>query len=205
MRQPSRRDVVRSLAALSPSGLASCLGGDQGAATERPSTAETDCTTVETARQTATADDPTVTISDDCTAAEVPRPTDAATSPRAYPAAPDDLATSSVRTFVEAYETAYQYNRHLADNPRKIGRLNGLSVHVAESQVTVESEAEPRLVSVVVSGQASTHITGDAGPGSSTPETPTVTPLPAGHWPFESSYLVSERGLRRGGLVVECW
>lgn len=203
MLQPSRRDLVRSLAALHVGGLAGCLGGTPGAATDRPSTAAPDRATAEPTRPTTATDDPPETIADDCTAAEVPRPTDAATSPREYPAAPDDLSTSSVRAFVEAYETAYQYNRHLADNPRKIGRLNSLSVYVAESEVTVESEADPRLVSVVVSGQASTSITGRSG--AATPETPTVTPLPTAHWPFETAYLVSERGVRREGRVVECW
>jgi hypothetical protein len=135
-----------------------------------------------------------------CSATPPPAPTDAAAEPRSYPERPSDLTTGSVETFLQQYETAYQYNDALAANPDKIGRTNELTVYVS----TVSVEPEDGRFTAEVSGQLQSDIV-DPEPGTRTPATPTETPLPVGRGPFESSYEVTDRRLRRNGVVVECW
>ena len=55
-----------------------------------------------------------------------------------------------------------------------------------------------------VSGQYESDFL-DTSASTVTPETPTETPLSAGHGPFEASYVLTERLLRREGVVHECW
>lgn len=141
---------------------------------------------------------PTETVADDaCSASAPPTPTDAATGPKSYPEKPRELTRGSVGSFVKAYERAYQYNSMLAEHPDTIGHLNDLNVSVNEVTVT----AEDGTFVVRVSGQANTGITTDDDDAA----TPTRTPLPMGHWPFETTYTVSDRFVRREGTVHECW
>jgi hypothetical protein len=132
-----------------------------------------------------------------CTATEPPKPTSAAAEPRDYPEAPAELTTRTVESFVAAFERAYQYNRALADDPRKIGRLNELDVRV--SQTTVESDGS--AFTVEVSGSSYFSIATSEGPEK---PTPTVTPLPMGRRPFGASYVVTPASVRRDDTVVRC-
>lgn len=193
----SRREFLRALSAWTSVAVAGCTGRFERA----PAAADSSPTGTTTTTTTAV-----------CDAGTVPKPTSAGTDPREYPERPARLTGARVREFVAAYETAFQYNRALADHPRKFGRLNGLSVSVAETRVVVETESETRRFSVEVSGQLNTSIGGesdlDSNADDSTavaPETPTVTPLPSGHYPFETSYLVTDRFLRRESVTVACW
>jgi hypothetical protein len=146
--------------------------------------------------QSGTTDTPT----DTCTAHEPPPPTDGATSPRSYPDRPSELTAETVEKFLTAYETAYQYNDALAANPNKIGRTNAITVRIQSVSVT----SEPDGFTATVSGQFQSDII-DAEPSTTTPETPTETPLPMGHGPIEASYTVTERKLSRESTVRECW
>ena len=86
----------------------------------------------------------------------------------------------------------------VSEHPEKIGRLNDLDVSINEVSV----KREEGQFSIEMSGQANTGITtGSSDSGG----TPTQTPLPMGHFPFEAAYTVSERGVRREGTVYECW
>jgi hypothetical protein len=86
----------------------------------------------------------------------------------------------------------------LAAHPDKYGHTNELTVRVREVDVEVDGDR----YTAAVSGQLQTDFAeGDGG----TPETPTETSLPAGHGPFEASYVVTERWLRRDGTTLECW
>jgi hypothetical protein len=134
---------------------------------------------------------------DSCSASAPPAPTDAAADPKPYPEKSNDLTRESVGSFVESYERAYQYNAMLAEYPEKIGRLNDVDVSINESTVT----AEDGRFAVEVTGQTNTGITAD----SDDPATPTQTPLPIGHRPFDAAYTVAERFVRREGIVRECW
>lgn len=136
----------------------------------------------------------------DCTATDPPAPTDAATDPEPYPERPDELTRASLESFLAEYEAAYQYNDALAANPRKIGRTNELTVYV--ETVTVEADGDGFAANV--EGQLQSDIV-DRTPATTTPATPTDTPLPMGHGPFEAGYEASERALWREDVVVECW
>ncbi|MDX1746366.1 MAG: hypothetical protein R3324_10550 [Halobacteriales archaeon] len=107
------------------------------------------------------------------------------------------LTSESVRSFVETYERTYRYNEMLAEYPEKIGRLNDVDVSILE--VTVDTD--DGTFTTNVSGQVNTGITTDG----SDEGTPTQTPLPMGHLPFDVSYAVSERLVERKGVVYECW
>lgn len=141
----------------------------------------------------------TATPTDTCSATAPPDPTDAATSPRSYPDRPPTLTTDTLTEFLGAYERAYRYNDALAADPNKIGRTNELTVRVRSVSVT----SDPDQFTATVSGQLQWDIIDTED--TSTPETPTETPLPMGHGPFEASYVVTDRKLRREGVVVECW
>ena len=184
----TRRALLGAVGALTSAG---CLGrreGDDPTPTETPTRTPT-----ETPTRT-----PTGTATDDaCTAASPPHPADAAAAPKPYPEKPDGLTRDSVSSFVEAYERAYQYNSMLADHPDKFGRLNDLDISILEVTVTVDDGT----FVVDVSGQANTGITADGDEAA----TPTRTPLPTGHWPFEAAYTVTDRVVRREGVVRECW
>lgn len=168
--------------------LAACIGGAgtvfAGCLSEQPATADT----------------PTETPTETCTAQDPPAPSDAATPPRSYPDRPAQLTKETVKEFLNAYETAYQYNDALAANPNKIGRTNEITVRIRSVSVT----SEPDGFTATVSGQFQSDII-DAEPSTTTPETQTETPLPMGHGPVEASYTVTERKLRREGIVRECW
>jgi hypothetical protein len=180
-----RRELLGVLSALCGVAVGGCVGESGG--TPRAGTAS-----------------PVGTASTDCDAADVPNPTSAAADPREYPDRPERLTRERVRTFVSAYERAFQYNRRLADDPDKLGRLNSLSVHVGETRVETDTDTDHQRFVVDVSGQVSTGIR-DVDSTGATPATPTVTPLPMGHRPFETQYVVTERFLCRDGVVVACW
>lgn len=171
----SRRRLLAACSGIAGSLLTGCLSG-----TASDPDAATDGTT------------------ESCSASEPPRPTDATAEPRSYPERPTELTTDSVEAFVRAYERAYQYNAELADNPVKIGRTNEFTVSV--HSITVTSNGG--RFAAEVSGQLQWDILDS---GAATPETPTETPLPMGHGPFEASYVVTARTLRRDGVVVDCW
>lgn len=135
---------------------------------------------------------------DSCSASDPPAPTDGAASSRTYPDRPDELTVESVRSFLESYESVYQYNAALRENPEKLGRTNDVTVYVRSVSVASEDN------------QFTAHVEGELQweiiePGTTTPETPTETPLPMGHGPFEASYVVQNSELRRGAVTVECW
>jgi hypothetical protein len=173
----SRRQLLTAGAGAAGIVLAGCLSGQSG-----------------------TTDVPTDTSTETCTAQPPPAPTAAATSPRSYPARPAALTTETVAEFLEAYETAYQYNDALAANPNKIGRTNELTVRIQSVSVTPERDG----FAADVRGQFQSSIV-DVDSSTSTPETPTGTPLPMGRGPVEASYRVTERKLLREGVVRECW
>lgn len=147
-----------------------------------------------------TRDTSTATPTETCAAQDPPAPTDAATTPRSYPDRPVELTTETVEEFLKGYETAYQYNDALAANPNKIGRTNQITVRIHSVSVT----SQPDGFTANVSGQFQSDII-DSGTPTTTPETPTETPLPMGHGPVEASYTVTERTLSREGVVLECW
>jgi len=178
---PSRRRVLASVAGVAGLALAGCLSGTSPG-TDTGSTTPSDTTT------------PTET----CSAADPPAPTDAATAPRSYPDRPSELTAEAVQSFLETYESAYQYNTELREHPEKLGRTNGLTVYVSE--VSVESEDDQ--FTGTVEGQLNWEI---ADRGTTTSGTPTETPLPIGHRGFETSYVVGNRELRREAATVECW
>ncbi|AXG09424.1 hypothetical protein [Haloplanus rubicundus] len=189
----TRRALLGSVCALA--GTAGCLGNPGGS--ESTPTQVGTPTRTPTGTPTRT---PTETVTDDaCTAAAPPRPSDAAAAPKPYPEKPDELTRDSVSSFVEAYERAYQYNEMLAAYPDMIGRRNDLDISVNEVTVTV-ADGE---FTVDVTGQANTGITADGDEAATA--TPTRTPLPMGHWPFEATYTVTDRFVRRAGVVHECW
>jgi hypothetical protein len=126
-------------------------------------------------------------------------PTTAPTDPKRYPERPSRLTTETVRSFVEPYERAYQYNAELADHPAEIGRRNELDVDVQETTVEVGGDR----FTVRVSGDRYLSITDHDH--TTTPATATPTPLPIGRRPFSATYVVSSRRVRREGVVVECW
>jgi hypothetical protein len=180
----TRRALLGSVCTLV--GVTGCLGS--------PGESESTPTGTGTVTRTRT---PTETATDDaCSASNPPAPTDAAAAPKSYPRKPSDLTRDSVGSFVEAYERAYQYNSTLAEYPDKIGRLNDLDISINEVTVTVEDG----VFVADISGQANTGITVDGGA-----ESQTQTPLPMGHRPFEAAYTVSDRFVRREGVVYECW
>ena len=186
MRSTTRRALLGSVCALA--GIAGCLGDPSGS--ESPASPASPS---ETRTRT-----PIQTVSENsCSASTPPAPTDAAADPKPYPGKPSGLTHESVGSFVEAYERAYQYNDMLAEHPDKIGRLNDLDISVSEVAVTVDDGR----FAADVSGQANTGITADVDDAA----TPTRTPLPMGHWPFETSYTVTEQFVRRAGIVHECW
>jgi hypothetical protein len=132
-------------------------------------------------------------VTDDaCTATTPASPTDSAAEPEPYPGKPDELTRESV----EAYERARRYNEMLAAYPDVIGRRNDPDSSVNEVTVTVVDGE----FTVEVTGQATTGIT----VGDDEVATPTRTPLPMGHWPFEAMYTVTDRFVRREGVVREC-
>ncbi|WP_372912030.1 hypothetical protein [Salinigranum sp.] len=178
----SRRDLLTSGVATGVVVLAGCAGSLDGSSSPTPAAGS--------------GSGPSTT--DGCTATDPPVPTSAATAPRAYPERPTTFAGDTVRSFVQAYEKAYQYNAALAEDPQKVGRLNELEVAVSET--TVESADDPFTVSV--SGNRYYRI---STPGASDTPTPTVTPLPRGRRPFDVSYVVTPTFLRREDVVVECW
>lgn len=137
------------------------------------------------------------TATDSCTASEPPKPSNAAGTPRSYPSKPDELTAETVVSFAAAYEKAYRYNEALAEYPDKMGRTNDADISIQEPT----ADAADGGYAVEVSGQVNYQIL-DA---TETPETPTETPLPMAHQPFETAYVVTDRRLRREGVVVECW
>jgi hypothetical protein len=173
MSSHSRRSLLAAAAGLSVAACAGCLGGVGGSATTPNSSA-------------------------DCSDPERPNPTSAGAEPRDYPEAPAELTTETVREFVSAFERAYQYNSALADDPGKIGTLNGLEVAVGETTV----EAEGSTFTASVSGDLYYSI---ETPESTETPTPTVTPLPMGRGEFSASYVVSPDAVRREERVVHCW
>lgn len=189
--------------------LAACIGAAgtvfAGCLSEQPGTKDTPKVTptgpTDTLKDTPTssAGTPTDTLTETCIAQEPPAPTDAATSPRSYPDRPAELTTESIKEFLEAYETAYQYNDALSANPNKIGRTNEITVRIHSISVS----SEPERFTANVSGQFQSDIINAGTP--KTPETPTETPLPMGHGPVEASYTVKKRKLSREGVVLECW
>ncbi|WP_254279357.1 hypothetical protein [Haloarcula marina] len=177
---PTRRRLLTVCGCLGASVVAGCLGA--------PSDTGGTGTTDDTATPT--------TSPEDCLPAERPAPSDASSSPRPYPDRPDELTAETVETYVRAFERAYRYNSALADDQRKVGRTNAVTVSVAD--VAVESTADG--FAATVSGAVRWEIL-DA---ESTPETPTATPLPMGQRPFEASYTVASGTVRRDGVVVAC-
>lgn len=174
---PSRRRFLVACTGTAGALFAGCISGTRGGTgTDTPS--------------------PTAT----CSAKDPPAPTDAATSPQSYPDRPSELTTETVRQFLREYESAYQYNHALAANPDKIGRTNEFTVHVQ----SVSVDTNDGQLTAEVSGQLQSDII-DHGTGTTTPETTTETPLPMGHGPFEASYVVTDRELRRDSVIVECW
>lgn len=174
---PSRRRLLVACTGTAGAMFAGCLSGPSGG------------TDTETTSPTTT-----------CSATAPPAPTDAATSARSYPDRPPELTTETVRGFLTEYERAYQYNDALAANPDKIGRTNEFAVDVRS--VSIENDDDQ--FTAEVGGQLRSDIV-DSGTGTTTPETPTETPLPMGHGPFETSYVMTGRELRREAVVVECW
>lgn len=132
-----------------------------------------------------------------CSATPPPEPTDAATAPEPYPERPAELSKSAVESFLEAYEEAYRYNDALAASPNKVGRTNEITITVRSVSVTADGDS--RFNATVTVRFESDFI----DPATAT--TPTETPLPAGHGTFETAYVVTDRFLRREGVVVECW
>lgn len=174
MTRHSRRGILATVAGLGVAACAGCAGSFEGGSDTTPSP------------------------STDCSDPERPNPTSAPVSPRDYPEAPAELTTETVREFVSAFETAYQYNSALADDPGKIGTLNELEISVEAT--TVESEASEFTVSV--SGNLYYSI---VTPDSTETPTPTVTPLPMGRGEFSASYVVTPGAVRREEAVVHCW
>lgn len=104
----------------------------------------------------------------------------------------------TVQSFLETYERVYQYNAALREYRKKLGRTNDLTVYVR----SVSVESENNQFTATVEGELQWGI---IEAGTTTPETPTETPLPMGHGPFEASYVVQSSELRRGEVTVECW
>jgi hypothetical protein len=173
----TRRAVLASVAGVGATAVAGCAGESGGG----PGT-------------TATASGATTT---DCSATAPPKPTSAGAPPKEYPDAPSELTAETVESFVGDFERAYQYNRALAADPEKIGRLNTLEIGVSET--TVESDGGTFTVSVEGSRYYSIATPEEAG----TP-TPTVTPLPMGRAPFSASYVVTPTAVRREDTTVRC-
>lgn len=173
----SRRRLLSACIGAAGPFFAGCLSEQPGATDKHPDT-------------------PTET----CTAQDPPAPIDGATSPRSYPDRPAELTSYTVKEFLTAYETAYQYNDALAANPNKIGRTNEITISIQSVSVTSESDG----YTATVSGQFQSDII-DLETSTTTPETPTETPLPMGHGPIEASYTVTEPKLSREGIIRECW
>jgi hypothetical protein len=192
---PTRRALLGAACALV--GSTGCLGSRDGSESTPTGTPARTSTRTEAESETETGTGTETATDDTCSAAAPPAPTDAAAEPKPYPERPSELTRDAVASFVEAYERAYQYNSMLAEHPDAIGRRNDVDISVNEVTVT----ADGGTFTVRVSGQANTGIT----TGGDEPETPTQTPLPMGHWPFETAYTVSERFVRREGTVHECW
>lgn len=129
-----------------------------------------------------------------------PMPTDAAAEPKRYPDKPTSLSAGSVERFVADYEPAYRYNEALAASPDLVGRTNEITVEVD----SVTADRRNGGFSVEVTGEQESDFL-DPTPRAETPETATRTPLPAGHGPFETRYIVTERHVERDGVTVECW
>jgi hypothetical protein len=178
---PSRRRVLASVAGVGGLALAGCLS-ETPAGTDTATTTPTD----------------TATPTETCSAGEPPAPEDAAAEPRSYPDRPSELTSESVQSFLETYESAYQYNTQLGEHPDMLGRTNDLSIYVSE--VTVQSENGQ--FTGEVQGQLNWEI---ADRGTTTSGTPTETALPIGHRGFVTPYVVGDRELRRDGATVECW
>lgn len=172
----SRRGILRACIGTAGASLAGCLSGSPHGTASSTGTSPTSCS----------ADDP-------------PAPSNAATPPRSYPERPAELTTESVEDFLRAYEQAYQYNDALAANPDKIGRTNEFTVDVRSVSVTPRDDR----FTAEVSGELQTDFL--QSESATTPTTETETPLPAGHGPFEASYVVTVRRLSREGVVLECW
>jgi hypothetical protein len=188
----TRREIIHG-GILAAVGLAGCVTSRTGRPEPSP-TANRSSSTTEPSTPTA---ESTPSPAGSCSAVGPPRPTTAETPPEPYPDRPSQLSTETVESFVRAYERSYQYNEQLAAHPDKIGRLNDLDVSILDA--TVESEGE--RFTAVVSGQRNFGIVET----SDTPTTPTRTPLPIGHGPFEVSYALTDRAVSREGSVVECW
>ena len=180
---PSRRTALATCIATVGTAMAGCLANRAG-------------DTV-TSTSTRSATDSTATST--CTASDPPAPTEAAAPPHPYPEQPTNLTKERLEAYLEAYETAYQYNKTLLRYPDKYGRTNELTVYVRS--VSVESEGD--RFTAVVSGYLQTGILDATDANGS--DTPTRSPLPMGHKPFEASYEVTDRKLRRESTVVECW
>lgn len=144
-------------------------------------------------------DTPTAPEESPCPPRAPPAPTDAATEPRPYPDRPAIRTVATVEEWLGAYERAFQYNDALAANPRKVGRTNEITVTIQSVSVTAEDGAFRATVSGTF---RSDLIDRDA---TTTSATPTETPLPMGYGPIEADYTVTERWLRREGVVRECW
>lgn len=177
----SRRRTLKACIGIAGTLSAGCLSGQAG--------------TTDTSTNTPT-DEPTA----ECNARDPPAPTDAATSPRSYPDRPIELTSETVREFLTAYETAYQYNDALAENPNKVGRTNEITIRIQSVSVTKEGDG----FTATVTGEFQSDFI-DTETATSTPETPTMTPLPMGHGPIEASYTVTERRLLRERTSLECW
>lgn len=136
----------------------------------------------------------------ECEAETVPQPSpsDGLPDSKSYPEKPTEIDPVPVEIFLAKYETAYRFNRRLAEIASAGNCLSYLDMSVTESTVT--------RVSNGVTGEIVTRgsFTGTTCPETTGTDTP--TPLPhADLAPEAARYYVTERFLLRNGITVECW
>lgn len=198
---PSRRRVLAICAGTAGSVLAGCLSNSSDSTpAERSSPSQTASPAAGSSTPTVPAPDVTTPAPGECEAASRPHPetADGLPDPKPYPDKPAAIEKAPVRAFLEAYETAYRYNRRLAEITSTGNCLRYLDMSVDESTVTSVENG--------VTGEVVTRgsFTGGTCPGTTATETP--TPLPHADLAFESAqYYVTERFLLRNGVTVECW
>jgi hypothetical protein len=136
----------------------------------------------------------------ECSAASPPDPStvDGLPAPRDYPDRPSTVDEATVRSFVEAYETAYRYNSRLAAVAADGDCLGNLEVRATD--VTADAVGEGVEATVTTRGS----FTGTNCPEVTGSDTP--TPLPHVDFGAETArYYVTDRFAVRERTVVECW
>lgn len=188
----SRRSALRAAGA-ALAGLAGCLEGspDEGA---DPSPSP------ETTTPPATAfPDVETPAPGECSATAPPYPDtgERLPEPRPYPDGPPTMTADGVRSFLDAYESAYLHNDKLREVDAEGRCLSYLDVSVDGVELRATAGGYAATVSWFRGFQATRCAT----------PTGTDTPTPGPHADLwgDTRYVVTERFLLRNGAVVECW